>query len=50
MENISLDLTLEEVIKELDDKNLLYMTSGKIKELSILFSNSFNIRYSHSFF
>lgn len=33
MENISLDLTLEEVIKELDDKNLLYMTSGKIKEL-----------------
>lgn len=33
MENISLDLTLEELINELDDKNLLYMTSGKIKEL-----------------
>ncbi len=33
MENIQLDLSIEEIIKELDDKNLLYLTSGKIKEL-----------------
>jgi hypothetical protein len=33
MENISLDVTLDEIIQELDDKNLLYLTSGKIKEL-----------------
>lgn len=33
MEDIALNLSLDEIIKELDDKNLLYMTSGKIKEL-----------------
>lgn len=33
MEKISLDVTIEEIIQELDDKNLLYLTSGKIKEL-----------------
>lgn len=33
MENISLDVTLDEIIQELDEKNLLYLTSGKIKEL-----------------
>jgi hypothetical protein len=33
MEKISLDVTIEEIIKELDDKNLLYLTSSKIKEL-----------------
>ena len=33
MEDIALNLSLDEIVKELDDKNLLYMTSGKIKEL-----------------
>ena len=33
MENISLNITLDEIIEELDDKNLLYLTSSKIKEL-----------------
>lgn len=33
MDNISLELSVNEIIKELDDKNLLYLTSGKIKEL-----------------
>ena len=33
MEDIALNLSLDEIIKELDDKKLLYMTSGKIKEL-----------------
>lgn len=33
MENISLDITIDEIIQELDEKNLLYLTSGKIKEL-----------------
>ena len=33
MEQISLDVTIDEIIQELDDKNLLYLTSAKIKEL-----------------
>ena len=33
MDNISLELSVNEIIQELDDKNLLYLTSGKIKEL-----------------
>lgn len=33
MEQISLDVTIDEIIQELDDKNLLYLTSSKIKEL-----------------
>lgn len=33
MEDIALNLSLDEIVKELDDKNLLCMTSGKIKEL-----------------
>jgi len=33
MEKINLDVSIEEIIKELDDKKLLYLTSGKIKEL-----------------
>ena len=33
MENIHLDLSIEEIIKELDDKNLLYLTTSKIQEL-----------------
>ena len=33
MNNITLDVTLEEIIQELDDKRLLYLTSSKIKEL-----------------
>ena len=33
MEDIALNLSLDEIIKELDDKNLLYMTTSKIKEL-----------------
>ncbi len=33
MENISLNITLDEIIQELDEKNLLYLTSSKIKEL-----------------
>ena len=33
MENISLDVTLDEIIQELDEKNLLYLTTSKIKEL-----------------
>lgn len=33
MEKISLDASIEEIVKELDDKKLLYLTSGKIKEL-----------------
>ena len=31
--DISLDETIDEIINELDDKQLLYLTSGKIKEL-----------------
>ena len=31
--DISLDATIDEIINELDDKQLLYLTSGKIKEL-----------------
>lgn len=34
MENINMvDVTIDEIIKELDDKNLLYLTSGKVNEL-----------------
>jgi hypothetical protein len=33
MSNITLDVTIEEIIQELDDKRLLYLTSSKIKEL-----------------
>ena len=33
MEKISLDVTIDEIIQELDDKNLLYLTTSKIKEL-----------------
>ena len=33
MEDIALSLSLDEIVKELDDKNLLYMTSSKIKEV-----------------
>ena len=33
MEKIHLNETLDEIIKELDEKNLLYLTSSKIKEL-----------------
>ena len=33
MENVQLDLSIEEIIQELDDKNLLYLTTSKIKEL-----------------
>jgi hypothetical protein len=33
MNNITLDVTIEEIIQELDDKRLLYLTSSKIKEL-----------------
>lgn len=33
MENINLDESFENIIKELDDKNLLHLTSSKIKEL-----------------
>ena len=33
MDNIDLQNSLDEIVKELDDKNLLYMTSGKIMEL-----------------
>lgn len=33
MDNISLDSTFEDIIKELDEKNLLYLTSGKIKQI-----------------
>ena len=31
--NLSLDLSLDDIVKELDDKNLLYLTTSKIKEL-----------------
>ena len=33
MEDIALNLSLDEIVQELDNKNLLYMTTGKIKEL-----------------
>lgn len=33
MDDIALNLTLDDIVKELDDKNLLYLTSGKIKEM-----------------
>lgn len=33
MEEITLNATLDEIVQELDDKNLLYLTSSKIKEL-----------------
>ena len=33
MDDIDIHSSIEEIIKELDDKNLLYMTSGKIKEI-----------------
>jgi|TARA_Y100000816_G_C26057326_1_gene554920 hypothetical protein len=33
MENVNIDVTIEEIIQELDDKNLLYLSSSKIKEL-----------------
>ena len=33
MDDIALNLSLDEIIEELDDKNLLYLTSSKIKEL-----------------
>ena len=33
METISLDITIDEIIQELDEKNLLYLTSSKIKEM-----------------
>ena len=31
--HLSLDLSLDDIVKELDDKNLLYLTTSKIKEL-----------------
>lgn len=33
MDNIALSLSIDEIVQELDDKNLLYMTSSKIKEM-----------------
>ena len=33
MEDIALDLSIDDIINELDDKKLLHLTSGKIKEL-----------------
>jgi len=33
MDDIALNLSLDEIIEELDDKNLLYLTTSKIKEL-----------------
>ena len=33
MDNISLDSTFEDIIKELDEKNLLYLATGKIKQI-----------------
>ena len=33
MDDISIDTTIDEIINELDDKQLLHLTSGKIKEL-----------------
>ena len=33
MEDIALNVSLDEIVKELDNKNLLYMSSSKIKEL-----------------
>ena len=33
METNSLDITIDEIIQELDEKNLLYLTSSKIKEM-----------------
>ena len=33
MESVNIDVTIEEIIQELDDKNLLYLSSSKIKEL-----------------
>lgn len=33
MEDIALHASIDDIIKELDSKNLLHMTSGKIKEL-----------------
>lgn len=32
-QNNSIDSTFDDIIKELDDKNLLYLTNSKIKEL-----------------
>ena len=31
--HLSLDVSLDDIVKELDDKHLLYLTSSKIKEL-----------------
>ena len=31
--HLSLDLSLDDIVKELDDKHLLYLTTSKIKEL-----------------
>ena len=33
MESVNIDVTIEEIIQELDDQNLLYLSSSKIKEL-----------------
>jgi hypothetical protein len=33
MEDIALDLSVDDIVRELDDKNLLHLTSSKIKEL-----------------
>ena len=33
MEEIDLQKSIDDIVKELDDKNLLYMSSGKIMEL-----------------
>ena len=33
MDNILVNDAVNDIIKEIDDKHLLYMTSGKIKEL-----------------
>ena len=33
MDNIGLHNSIDEIVKELDDKNLIYMTSGKIKQI-----------------
>ena len=41
MEKIHLNETLDEIIKELDEKNLLYLTSSKIKELKIIYYKNY---------
>lgn len=33
MDNIDLQNSIDDIVKELDDKNLIFMTTGKIKEI-----------------